>query len=896
MGTAGRFFRPSHALLTVRAALVGFTANVLSQRNKRASDEDNTTEFHTPRQRQRQNSDSVHSSFFRISEKDSRSKVKSTSLFDSLADAKVHFPGATISRTALEEFSTPPHPNNHILSSSLSSWTATSATDSPEVYDFVIVGGGNAGQAALRELQQQCPGATIALIEPLERSSQTTRIQEYRTIATAIDPHRRIIELDGEDASSSSSSSVPHSTNRSTTSSRPRTSKIPSTVQYRQAVLIATGARAAPPPTYLIDTTAWPHLWELRSTQHQTLANKQRHNPSTANPSDPLQSDQDAVSKTKPQGPSQVRHAVLQSARHGQRLAILGSGWDAVDLALTAASQPGRPPQRQRTRRAYYHNNHGKGNPHVSLVFGAAGPMSHVLPPYLSSAVAKRLRVRRIDVQERSMVRYISFDDLQQRLELYTAKSYDVLDTNRLPFDKIVVAPDVQGSRGSAWLPTDKVPPHLREGREDRPWYETWSQMSVANKIEQPLIMCFQDDGRIAVNSELYACTGVYAAGSVAKWANAFNGQAQPAGWGAIDAYDAGVVAGSNMARHYQSALTSLGSSPHFSNSGGTSTEVVPAPIRVKDPFPIWRSDFLSYDVHKPSHLSEAGITALCVGMCDAGRYSTHGVWWTNQSAQKRFLREFSHSAKTKEDEKKLRTKAKEEVTKSVYGIGVVYYLDQTGKIQGIMLWGLPFSMADNNLKQSLLETIREILLNNGRDAKSYDYFTEKSRLLALRAFSDGSQQSIADKLRLDLKNLPRPLHRYTSIFTVSNTMKRRGHGSTQSKIHDDGLFARTQHDNDNPDTMPPVQPKAGIGFDDASNPAFQQAQKVYGYQLWEQKEHQWDDNATMAVPPGEDIIWIRKGYEEKNTSARDKNIEMFNTALGRKASSSAITANASYN
>ena len=95
---------------------------------------------------------------------------------------------------------------------------------------------------------------------------------------------------------------------------------------------------------------------------------------------------------------------------------------------------------------------------------------------------------------------------------------------------------------------------------------------------------------------------------------------------------------------------------------------------------------------------------------------------------------------------------------------------------------------------------------------------------------------------------------------------------------------------------MPPVQPKAGIGFDDASNPAFQQAQKVYEYQLWEQKEHQWDDNATMAVPPGEDIIWIRKGYEEKNTSARDKNIEMFNTALGRKASSSAITANASYN
>jgi hypothetical protein len=101
-----------------------------------------------------------------------------------------------------------------------------------------------------------------------------------------------------------------------------------------------------------------------------------------------------------------------------------------------------------------------------------------------------------------------------------------------------------------------------------------------------------------------------------------------------------------------------------------------------------------------------------------------------------------------------------------------------------------------------------------------------------------------------------------------------------------DELFARSQHtSSDFPDTAPPPKPVAGIGFSDKSNPAFKAAESLYNYQMWEQKDKQWDENEALAIPPAEDVVWIRKGHEEKNISVRDTNIEMWNKALGRRAS-----------
>jgi hypothetical protein len=159
---------------------------------------------------------------------------------------------------------------------------------------------------------------------------------------------------------------------------------------------------------------------------------------------------------------------------------------------------------------------------------------------------------------------------------------------------------------------------------------------------------------------------------------------------------------------------------------------------------------------------------------------TTHGVWWTNQGAQKRFLQEFAHSRMLPEEEEKLRERAKEEVTKPVYGIGVVYYLDRTDRIQGVMLWGLPLSSSttnENGIKGQLVEQIREILISNGSQAKSFEYFSEQSRKLVLAAFSDRFNQAQQEH-RLDLSHFPKPLHRFDAFSFWCNTMRRRGHGA----------------------------------------------------------------------------------------------------------------------
>ena len=162
----------------------------------------------------------------------------------------------------------------------------------------------------------------------------------------------------------------------------------------------------------------------------------------------------------------------------------------------------------------------------------------------------------------------------------------------------------------------------------------------------------------------------------------------------------------------------------------------------------------LSYDSKTPSSLSRVGVTALCIGKCDSEMFATHGVFWTNQSAQKRFWRESSSDSITEEEEqRKLRGRAKEEVTKSVYGIGVVYYLDQIDRIKGIMLWGLPFVSSlpaknvvnNSDLQGPLLEFMREILISNGNAIKSDDYYMEQRQKLVRTAFSNRFRQAQQD-------------------------------------------------------------------------------------------------------------------------------------------------------
>jgi hypothetical protein len=117
------------------------------------------------------------------------------------------------------------------------------------------------------------------------------------------------------------------------------------------------------------------------------------------------------------------------AASQGATIGVLGSGWEAVELAVATGVQ---------TR--------------SMLTFGSAGPLSHVLPRYLSTAVMKRLKQQGIvDVQQRSLVRYVAHHEqhVQQspggkapsilpRLEVHSAKSYDLLDTQRTLVDLLI--------------------------------------------------------------------------------------------------------------------------------------------------------------------------------------------------------------------------------------------------------------------------------------------------------------------------------------------------------------------------------------------------------------------------------------------------------------------------
>lgn len=453
------------------------------------------------------------------------------------------------------------------------------------------------------------------------------------------------------------------------------------------------------------------------------------------------------------------------------------------------------------------------------------------------------------------------------------------------------MAPDIVGPRGNAVRPTLRVPDHLWESRDGRFWYESWSQLSMPSSRDPSMIICYKDDGRIAVNSELAVCTGVYAAGSVAKCGNALTGHADVAGEGIHDAMRAGKVAALNMARHYQQ--DSL-----FSFAEG------PLPAVLRDSIPVFRSDILSYDDGKrrPTSLSSIGIRALCVGTCDSERYATHGVWWTNQAAQQRIVRLLERDEAAYGDgndvtpkQSKRRRQRLKESTKMVYGVGVVYYLDRTGRIQGVMTWGLPFSESTQHERNPhLLQHIKQVIVSNGGmnsveseldQMRMSKYLAEQSRAIVALAFSESTQEAHSSHhLEGSAADFPRPLHRYTDnkpMGVRSHAVLKRKDGHGQGILGED-LFSR--YEEVVPDPSPPKPLAGGVGY--ASENAqgqgsYQAAWNWYDFQVFEQRERRWAENESNARPVKEDALWIRKGDENRNVSAAETRAAVMDSIVG---------------
>ena len=419
-----------------------------------------------------------------------------------------------------------------------------------EVYDFVIIGYGNTGQSALRTLRETCPNAKIALVDPLRSSKKSNdNAKYYRDTVLEFDPSAKSIRLLRDPNAS---------------------------IVYRHGLLIATGARGAPPPLELFQEAALSRVLELRPTE---IARN---------------------TKRPMMAPEKVRKAVAEAASRGAKIAILGSGWEALDLLLVAERAS------KSTRKK------------PTICYANPGIAWNILPPYLSAELRKKLSKKDIDVQDRSFVRYVA--DFQQssgnsncqQLELHNAKTYDLLDTNRTILDLLVVAPDSFGDKGTAALPTPDVPARMKETSDGRPWYKTWSQMSKTSKVEPSTVVCFEDDGRIAVNTELSVASRIYAAGSCAKYPNSFTGHSSIAGEGSIDGPEAGRVAALNMSREYRQ----MHQAEKFGFAGLVPLSTVEeAHSFATNSLPVWRSDITSYPAangDRTSALPTAGIEALC--------------------------------------------------------------------------------------------------------------------------------------------------------------------------------------------------------------------------------------------------------------------------------------------
>jgi NADH dehydrogenase FAD-containing subunit len=441
------------------------------------------------------------------------------------------------------------------------------------MYDFIIIGYGNTGQSALHTLREKCPNARIALVDPLRSSNKgkknsnnssnnndnnnnSTNTEYYRDTVVEFDPSTKSVKLLMD----------------------PDTS-----IGYKHGVLIATGARGAPPPLELFQEEALSRVLELRPTE----LSKNTKRPMMA--------------------PERVRKAVVVAASRGAKIAVLGSGWEALDLVLVA----------EKACKSV------KKHKMPTICYANQGIAWNILPPYLSAELRKKLSKRGIDLQDRSFVRYVADFQQQsnngnsngncQQLELHNAKTYDLLDTRRTILDLLVVAPDSFGDKGTAALPTTDVPDRMKESSDGRPWYKTWSQISKTSNAAPSTVVCFEDDGRIAVNTELSVASKIYAAGSCAKYPNSSTGHSSIAGEGSIDGPIAGRVAALNMSREYRQIALQAESCSSFAPSG--SDVVDEAHSFATNSLPVWRSDITSYPAangDRITALSSVGVQTLC--------------------------------------------------------------------------------------------------------------------------------------------------------------------------------------------------------------------------------------------------------------------------------------------
>ena len=751
--------------------------------------------------------------------------------------------------------------------------------------DYVIIGHGKAGQSAVRTIKELEPKAKIVVIDPNSYPKSNEQQQSNNSISMqkrGILRHTATNIAESIQHLATCATSIDHSTktihiqpirrryDASSSDGAPASFSSCGKVHYRKSALIATGSRGAPPPDSCVRHDAKSRILELRSTTYPS-----------------------PQSSIPVLDPPTVRSLSIMAASQSATVAIMGSGYDALELAAYCA------------RVSKQSNNGQKGDAKkVQLIFGNSSPLSNILPRYLSSAITKRLRQNGIEVEERAMTRYISLantsnaDNTPRKLEIYTVKSYDSLESSQLLADLLVYAPNVDGLNGTAIVP---VPAQSNSSNSlSAINYQPWSQL-----ISPPLVTSYLDDGRISTNSEFLAASSLYAAGSVAKYPNAKTGQADVAG-----------------GRHVSSKLTGTVAAMNMVNSCSESSTLPRS--YVKESIPVWRSDEVSSYLGRRDGqgngtlaLYSMGIHALSVGKCDSENLATHGFWWTNtnqsnnnnnetkngngkgssrSNSPNAFMRRATKRSSNTMNESSI-SPVSGRGSLPVYGSGVMYYLSRSGKIEGIMLWGLPFSSIPNNVQSSLntelVDRLKEIIHSNGGIAiddhsekilkeniglnidmnlLSYLHLVEESKHLASLALSGCSTSSEQSK-RVSV--MRKPLHRYTPIkpSELSNLSKITRRDEAGHTAEEDDLFypsltstaTTSVEESGRPPSLKRIYPmQGGIAF--AGTEEYELERNLERQQLQRQR----------ARPSREDPLWLRLGDENRYINKRDALADSF--------------------
>lgn len=473
------------------------------------------------------------------------------------------------------------------------------------------------------------------------------------------------------------------------------------------------------------------------------------------------------------------------------------------------------------------------------------------------------------------------------------------------------MAPDCFGTKGTAALPTTQVPDRMKESSDGRPWYKTWSQLTKSSALEPSVVACFEDDGRVSVNTELCAASRVFAAGSVAKYPNSATGNASIAGEGTMDGVEAGRIAAMNMSRDYLERSSFSGQNGvHNIQSFAASS------------LPVWRSDVTSYPGENGtlcvSSLSKLGIQALCVGNCDSERQATRGFWWTNSSAQRKIARMIEGGEEVQSDgevgdvqrmtRRLSRRRRKLGLVNPIYGVGVVYYLDGIGRIQGVLTWGLPFSAEEGGpMNPHMLRALKDIIATNAGvsalDAEENHQImnanlarqSQRLVLLAVRGHTTGMTR-VSHGLDGPIEGFSTPLYRYTEVgpgktSSTMNVLKRKeagGHGVLGEDLYArDELAIEKTEENEKDEELPSNIPQTmypitvvPFQFEESFGKKAASLESLAELNRYLVVQRAWEDNENRARPGKEDKIWLRPGDERKNMSKKQILIDAFRSIM----------------